>query len=564
MGRTACLLAALALAASERPAGADASCGAVEVRFRPAAPNLQIAVWVEDSAGEVVDTLYITRLTGMFGLGNRPGAALLKTDCGWPYGRREMVLPVWAHRRAASRNKYYPRIVMGGVCGYSPQTMCPDGSACSGDCDDSTIAYHSRVSSRDPYYCAPGQGGSVCPDAISCASRPTLSKGAYQPGAVSVYPPRADIPMLDPFGRDSNDVLDFKKQNDLVAVSQATPPAADDVVVSWYPANLPLGDYVAWIETSLESDFSPGHDATNPDHRAQPDGISDWDRVGHEYLGQPSIVYRVPFRYDGAGGAFSTRSYAGYGAWDGSDGTLRAPDTTVVDTPGSGAGRLLDVKSVSGGPYRLQVVVGACAGSDGGMPDGMLIDCLAPAPVSELALTSSASGIHLSFRAPDSGVLVDHYEVRYQQALAPMTDSQFDDDIAATAPAVGAPGATLASDITSLVGDTSYTVGVRTVSGCGTASPVVAGVVRTTAPAFTVLHGCFVATAAWGSPMAPSVDALRDFRDRALLGNPGGRLLVATYYAFAPPLAGAIAADPRLRALARALLAPLVEGVTHR
>src|SRR2546428_13224213 len=126
-------------------------CRAVEVRFAPGAPDMQIAVWIEDADGHFVDTVYVTRLTGQFGLGNRPGAALLKTDFQWPYGRREMVLPVWAHRR----NKHYPKLVMGGICGNSPSSKCPNGMLCGGDCDDSTIAYHSLVSSYEPFYCTP-------------------------------------------------------------------------------------------------------------------------------------------------------------------------------------------------------------------------------------------------------------------------------------------------------------------------------------------------------------------------------------------------------------------------
>src|SRR5262249_1649370 len=127
----------------------------VEIGFAPGAPNLQIVVWIEDAQGTYVDTAYITRLTGQFGLGNRPGEALLKTDFRWPYGRRDMVLPVWAHRR----NHHYPKVVMGGGCGgkavNAPLSQCPDGTACAGDCDDTTIAYHSLVSSYEPFYCSP-------------------------------------------------------------------------------------------------------------------------------------------------------------------------------------------------------------------------------------------------------------------------------------------------------------------------------------------------------------------------------------------------------------------------
>jgi hypothetical protein len=75
---------------------------------------------------------------------------------------------------------------------------------------------------------------------------------------------------------------------------------------------------------------------------------------------------------------------------------------------------------------------------------------------------------------------------------------------------------------------------------------------------FVVLHGCFIATAAFGSAMAKELDLLRAMRDRALLTNPLGRLAVAGYYAMSPPIARAIATDERLRAGARTVLAPAV------
>jgi len=69
---------------------------------------------------------------------------------------------------------------------------------------------------------------------------------------------------------------------------------------------------------------------------------------------------------------------------------------------------------------------------------------------------------------------------------------------------------------------------------------------------------CFVATAAWGSPMAPKVMILRRFRDQVLLGSAFGRSLVDAYYVEGPALAQLIEGRPVLRAAARALLWPLV------
>jgi hypothetical protein len=128
-------------------------------------------------------------------------------------------------------------------------------------------------------------------------------------------------------------------------------------------------------------------------------------------------------------------------------------------------------------------------------------------------------------------------------------------------PTPGAPGMPVTTTIDNLKPQTAYTIGVRGVSPCGKPSPVVSVSTVTTQQKFVVLHGCFVATAAYGSPMAGKVDALRKFRDRSLLTTPAGQLFVAAYYALSPPLARAIAADKRLRALARWALAPLVAAV---
>lgn len=74
---------------------------------------------------------------------------------------------------------------------------------------------------------------------------------------------------------------------------------------------------------------------------------------------------------------------------------------------------------------------------------------------------------------------------------------------------------------------------------------------------------CFIATAAYGSYLAPEVDVLRGFRDRYLLTNRVGKALVAFYYAHSPPVAAYIARHDAVRFVVRLGLTPIVYGVKY-
>ena len=62
---------------------------------------------------------------------------------------------------------------------------------------------------------------------------------------------------------------------------------------------------------------------------------------------------------------------------------------------------------------------------------------------------------------------------------------------------------------------------------------------------------CFIATAAYGTPMAEEIDILRQFRDKLLLGNPVGRVFVTAYYKLSPPIAESISEHQVLRTVIR-------------
>jgi len=75
---------------------------------------------------------------------------------------------------------------------------------------------------------------------------------------------------------------------------------------------------------------------------------------------------------------------------------------------------------------------------------------------------------------------------------------------------------------------------------------------------FKVISGCFIATAGYGTPMAPQIQVLRDFRDQYLLTTPVGEALVELYYKVSPPIAEFITEHPRLKPIVRAVLVPAV------
>jgi len=69
---------------------------------------------------------------------------------------------------------------------------------------------------------------------------------------------------------------------------------------------------------------------------------------------------------------------------------------------------------------------------------------------------------------------------------------------------------------------------------------------------------CFIATAAYGSPLAREVVLLQNFRDSHLSGNPLGEKFIRAYYRSSPYLARPISRNQALRRLTRCLLTPVI------
>ncbi len=73
-----------------------------------------------------------------------------------------------------------------------------------------------------------------------------------------------------------------------------------------------------------------------------------------------------------------------------------------------------------------------------------------------------------------------------------------------------------------------------------------------------VVSACFIATAAFGTPLANEVRVLSEFRDRYLMTNAAGRKFVRCYYRTSPTIAKIISRNRLLRFAVRVGLQPLV------
>ena len=71
-------------------------------------------------------------------------------------------------------------------------------------------------------------------------------------------------------------------------------------------------------------------------------------------------------------------------------------------------------------------------------------------------------------------------------------------------------------------------------------------------------EGCFIATAAYGTPMAIEINYLRQFRDNFLKNNFTTKQFVYTYYIISPHIAKIIIRSIVLKKIIRILLKPFI------
>jgi hypothetical protein len=605
------ILMAFSLLAARTQAHAQRVSQLLEFGYTPVA-RAQVAIWVEDANGTYLATVALTDAVAYRGLGNRPGASQMNSGYRWPYGRREGVLPIWAHRRAAAPGaKLFPRVIFQdrteGFASRTASDQSPDDYHC--------LQFDASHSTRDQL------------DAVSCATQFSSDKGRYLRPAdarsgyaepwqdngsavmralpeFSVYPPRMDVTRCtSPACFDSPDVANFARDArsvmpEIDAVTRATPPGGMpqrllfDVPPAW-----PAGEYVAYIEVNVEGDYNEHWNDTNyPTPKAPTDA---WDgyavNYGYPYRGQPSILFALPFTLgDASNVRFATASPAGRSSWNHwspdygrvEPVSMRADDPVgMADVDGSGADRLqrdaqgtrfsVTVKTVESptAPPTGVVVPGSETPPTGNGAAG-------PGPVSALTLRRHSNELRahtwivLRFQAAHSGQRIHAYDVRV--ATEPILDAgsfirdgrpaknATDDVEGATAlmlPVDVPEGGVIEAAVGDLVASTHYWIGVRATDDSNRSGPISVAEIDTPERTFATVTPCVIATAAYGTPLAAEISVLRRVRDRNLMALAPGRALVDTYYALGPRAAEVVARHATLRSIVRAVLSPLVAAI---
>lgn len=502
------------------------NCRILDLDFLPVAddhPPPQIVAWLEDPAGNFVDTVYITQATGTFGIGNRPGRFDFNSGPLWPYGRRITTFPVWSTKQPLR----WPTVQFQNF-------------------NDDNLSHAVGESSRELHYCRPMQRAEF--DGVTCATANVRTdKGELGNVADSHYPPREDLLFTPSVDHPSAEMLSMLNPFD--TISQPTPLAGvEDVLSIALSSSIPFGSYVLWLEVSKEADTNASYNET-----VYPPPMVQFGEYGVPYRGQPSVLYNIPFDLSESPTTGSTLDYVGYGDPDGIDGNIRTPDATITTTvPGSGAGRL-GVIAVGGSTFRVHL--GSRREDDRTAPD-------VPRLVHTDTITSH--GVAITFIAPGDDFRdgpVTGYDVRYRVG-EPITEANFDTStVVTTSLAISAPLTDQMISVDGLLPETSYSIGIRAFDNCRNTSPLVTVDVTTLDRTSGDVDACFIATAAYGSVMANDVERLRGFRDRVLSHTAFGELAIEAYYTFGPAVARFVGESELLRATAREALAPIAATV---
>jgi len=170
-------------------------------------------------------------------------------------------------------------------------------------------------------------------------------------------------------------------------------------------------------------------------------------------------------------------------------------------------------------------------------------------PTGLTATSSQNAKVPLFWTAPSSngGSVITDYKIEYK-TTASTTWISFSHP----------PSAATSATVTGLANEQSYDFRVSAINNVGMSTP---SNISTAIPG-----GCLIATAAYGTELAPQVQFLREIRDNTVMSTASGTSFMtgfnAVYYSFAPTVANWEKENPMFQEVVRVFITPMIYSLS--